>query len=88
MENEGEFEDLGDEDVILDGNSKHTNIIEYKCKYTSTKYDLWYEGAVLHETGKADHHQSSREQSSCLSLHAAGAVDRRPDVFWLEIDSL
>ena len=50
--------------------------------------DLGYEGAVLHETGKADHHQSSREQSSRLSLHAAGAVDRRPDVFWLEIDFL
>ena len=62
--------------------------IKYKYKYANTKYDLGYEGAVLHETGKTDHHQSSREQSSRLSLHAAGAVDRRPDVFWLEIDPL
>ena len=77
MEIEGGFEDLGDEGAIIDGNTKHTNIMEYKCKY-----DLGYEGAVLHETGKTDHHQSSREQSSCLSLHATGAVDRRPDVFF------
>ena len=81
MEIEGGFEDLGDEGVILDGKSKHKNIIKYK-------YDLGYKGAVLHETGKAHHHESSREQSSRLSLHAAGAVDRRPDVFWLEIDFL
>ena len=81
MEIEGGFEDLGDEGAIIDGKSKHTNIMEYKYKYTNTKYDLGYEGAVLHETGKTDHHQSSREQSSRLSLHAAGAVDRRPDVF-------
>ena len=78
MENEGEFEDLGDEDVILDGNSKHTNIIEYKCKYTSTKYDLWYEGAVLHETGKADHDEGSCEQTPSLGLHPAGAVHSCP----------
>ena len=30
MEIEGGFEDLGDEGVVLDGKSKHTNIIEYK----------------------------------------------------------
>ena len=80
MEIEGGFEDLGDEGAIIDGKSKHTNIMEYKYKY-----DLGYEGAVLHETGKTDHHQSSREQSSRLSLHAAGAVDRRPDVVCLKL---
>ena len=73
MEIEGGFEGLGDEGAIIDGNTKHTNIMEYKCKY-----DLGYEGAVLHETGKTDHHQSSREHSSRLSLHATSAVDRRP----------
>ena len=86
MEIEGGFEDLGNEGVILDGEThRHHRIQIQMLKY---KYDLGYEGAVLHETGKTDHHQSSREQSSRLSLHAAGAVDRRPDVFWLEIDPL
>ena len=86
MEIEGGFEDLGNEGVILDGEThRHHRIQIQMLKY---KYDLGYEGAVLHETGKTDHHQSSREQSSRLSLHAAGAVDRRPDVFLLENDSL
>ena len=40
--------------------------------------DLGYEGAVLHETGKADHDEGSCEQTPSLGLHPAGAVHSCP----------
>ena len=45
-----------------------------KCFYG----DLGYEGAVLHETGKADHDEGSCEQTPSLGLHPAGAVHSCP----------